>query len=190
MQKDGFTPLDDVLETAALRELCANKDDVRNIARGDGGNVELRFEMGMMADKVAVAIRAAQGHSEVSGVSDDVLQVAGNLKTLIHGTTLAAARSIVDGGISRSGRRHVHFYECDLEGRHVDIKPSAKLTSEAAVVLSAAKCARYGMAFYRATNGAILTPGLDGFAPKECILCVRRLPDYNALWSAMSQRWG
>ena len=190
MQKDGFAPLGDVLGAADLCDLFASEDDIRKIARGDGGNVELRFEMGMMADQVTAAIRAAQGHGEASGVADDVLPVAGNLMTLVHGTTLTAAKSIVHSGISRSGRLHVHFYEIDLEGRPVSSTPMVRLTSEVLVVVSAEKCERYGMAFYRSPNGVILTPGLGGFVPNECILRVRNFPNYKVLWSAMSQRWG
>ena len=110
--------------------------------------------------------------------------------TLIHGATLAAANSIVREGISQAGRLRVHFYESDLEGRPKSSHPPGRLTSEVIIVVSAEKCARFGMVCYRASNGAILGPGLGGVVPTECILCVRRLPDYAVLWSPLSQRWG
>ena len=60
MQSDGFTPLGDLLNTAELRKLFASQDDIRRIVRGDGGNTKFRFEMGLMADRETVSIRAAQ----------------------------------------------------------------------------------------------------------------------------------
>ena len=60
----------------------------------------------------------------------------------------------------------------------------------AIIVLSAEKCERCGMEFYRAPNGAILTTGLNGLPPASCVQCVRRLPDYKVLWLTMSKQWG
>ena len=146
--------------------------------------------MGVMNDRATVAIRASQGHIEKSGAADDVLPVAEDLMTIIHGTTLAADRSIVHDGLSKAGRLHVHFYESDLEGRPVETVPPAKLSSESIVVVSAEKCDRFGLVCYRAANGVISTPGVDGVVPAQCILCVRRVSDYAALWFSLSQRWG
>ena len=103
-QKDGFMPLTSLLNAPSFRELFGTQEDVRKIARGEGGNNKMRFEIGTMYAQATVAIRASQGHSSSSGVADDVLPVAENLLTIIHGTTLAAAQSIVHSGISKGIR--------------------------------------------------------------------------------------
>ena len=119
-----------------------------------------------------------------------MLPVAEDLVTVIHSTTLAAARSISHEGISKAGRLHVHFYESDLEGRPTRPHPPVRLTSEVIIVVSAERCGRFELVFYRASDGVILNPDLEGMVANECILCVRRLPDYEVLWSSLSQRWG
>ena len=183
-------PLDSLLSAASIQELFATQSDIRQIARGDGGNRKLRFEMGHMVDQVAVAIRAAQGHSASSGDADDVLPVAEDLVAITHGTSLAAEKPIVHSGISKAELLHIHFYEIDLEGRPLPCVPPIRMTSEVIVVASAEKFERYGLVFYKASNGAILTPGQNGYVPAACILCIRQLPSYKALWSQMSKRWG
>lgn len=76
MQRDGPIPLRTVVELSPMEELFATQDDVRNIARGGGSNSKFRSEMGVTADQTTVEIRAAQGHSEATGVADNVPPVA------------------------------------------------------------------------------------------------------------------
>ena len=189
-QRNGFMPMASLLNARSIRELFGTQEDVRKIVRGEGSNHKMRFEIGAMSDEMTVAIRASQGHSYSSGAADDVLPVAENLLTVIHGTTLEAAKSIIQSGISRGSRNHVHFYESDLEGRPEPCEPRVRLMSEVIVVVSAEKCERYGMVFYRAPNGVIVTTGVNGVVPPECILCVRQIPSYRVLWSTLSKRWG
>ena len=117
VQRAGFSPFHTVLKLSSMRELFSSQTDVRNIVRGDCGNLKLRFEMGTMSDQPTAAIRAAQGHSEASVGSYNVLPVAYDLITVVRGTTPREARAIVRGGISKAGRLRGHFYEIDLEGR-------------------------------------------------------------------------
>ena len=159
MRKDGFMPLSDLLLTPAMIDLFGTREDIRKVVSGGGGNHKMRFEMGLMADNKTVAVRACQGHSNASGAAGDILPIADNLTTLIHGTTYVAARSIVNEGISKMDRLHVHFYESDLEGRPLPTRHKIHLTSEVIVVVSAEKCERFGLVFHRASNGVILTAG-------------------------------
>ena len=46
------------------------------------------------------------------------------------------------------------------------------------------------MVYYRSPSGVILSAGAHGVIPPACILCVRRLPDYTALWSGLTRQWG
>ena len=129
-----------------------------------------------MQDQTTVAISASQGHCASRGVACDMLPVAEDLVTAIHGETLAAAHSISHNGISKDGRLHIHFYESDLDGRPTVCAPPIRLNTVVIIVASAEESGRYGLALYKASAGAISTPGLDGFAPASCILCVRQLP--------------
>ena len=190
-QKDGFIQLGDLLEKQSMKDLFATQGEVRQIIRGDGGNHKLRgVEIGVMEGRTTVAVRASQWHSAASGVADDILPVAEVVATFAHGATLEAALSIAHEGISKAGRVHVHFYESDLEGRPSMCTPPVEMSSGVIIVVSAERCGRFGLDSYKAADGAILTPGLRGFSPASCVLCVRQFPTYKVLWSALSKQWG
>ena len=146
MQKDGFKPMNDLVDTPTLTDHRATRDDVRRIVRGDGGN-DKRFEMGLTNDGVTNAIRAAQGHSFRSGVIEDVLPVAEYMETLIHGATLDAAKRIVEEGIARQDRLRVHLWGSDMKGRPLVRRNKLRASSEAAAVVSSERCGRYGIVF-------------------------------------------
>ena len=190
MQRDGFMPLDDLLKLESTTDLFASLDEVRRIVRGVGGNNKGRFEIGVMKDNHTPAIRDAQGHSQASGVADDILPLADGLVTLVHGATYKAARSIVKEGISKMDRLRVHLYESDLEGRLIRNDAKLRPSTEVIAVVSAERCERYGLIFHKSSNGVILTSGgEDGMIPADCILRIRQLPDYNVLWSSMANVW-
>ena len=68
---------------------------------------------------------------------------------LIHGTILAAAHCIANDGIRMGDRLHVHFYDCDADGRAVGGR-TVRIGSEVAIAVSAQKCMDDGMTRYRA----------------------------------------
>ena len=105
----------------------------------------------------------------------------------MHGTTLPAAKQIVKEGPPRQGRLHIHFYECDMGGKPLIRKERVRASSEVIIVVAAGKCGNLGIAFYRAHSGVILSAGLSGIAPPDCFLCVRRIPDYEVLWSQLAR---
>ena len=190
MQRDGFMPLDDIIMLESMTILFATLGEVKRIVRGTGWNNKGRFEIGVMRDGHTTAIRSAQGHSQSSGVADDILPLADGLVTLIHGATYRAARSIVKEGISKMDRLRVHLYESDLEGRPIRDDAKMRVSSEVIAEVSAERCERYGLIFHKSSNGVILTSGgEDGTIPADCILRIRQLPEYNVLWSSMANVW-
>lgn len=46
--RDGFAPTSELLTTKSMRGLYATKEDIREIARGGGGNRKLRCDIGPM----------------------------------------------------------------------------------------------------------------------------------------------
>ena len=175
-RRDGFTPLETAPGLPSMGKLFANQGDVRNIVRCGGDNLRLRFGMGAMSYQMTGAIRAAHGHIESSGVSGNVLPVAGDFIAIAHDATLRASHSIARAGISKAGRLQVHFYESDLEGRPDPPLSDGALTSQLIIVAPAEKCERFGMLFYRAPNGAIVTPGLNGFPTGRMRTMSRKTP--------------
>ena len=65
-----------------------------------------------------------------------------------------------------------------------------RATAELVIIVSVGKCGNAGIASYRSPNGGIISAGVHGVIPPGCIVCVRRLPDYGALWAGLTRQWG
>ena len=171
MHSDGYLPLADLLNTVTLGDLWSSQEDVRRVIRGEGENWKRRFGIGVIEQSSEIAVRACQGHSAKSGIRDYVLPVIEGLGVLMHGATLSAAKQIAKEGFPRQGRFHIHFYECDMGGKPLIRKERVRASSEAIIVVAAGRCENLGIVFYRAPNGVILSAGLSGITPPDCVLC-------------------
>ena len=78
-QRDGFSPVNVVMGTPELARLRATLHDSELHANGAGGNWKFRYEFGTMQNNVTRSIRAAQGHSQNTGVGDNVLTAVGDI---------------------------------------------------------------------------------------------------------------
>lgn len=96
MRKDGFVPLDDVLEKVKRRFPWVDKETITKLAGGSSSRFEIRDNM----------IRALYGHTIPVEIE---LEVAEDVKFLYHGTTAEAARKILVEGLKPMGRRKVHL---------------------------------------------------------------------------------
>ena len=105
MGAEGWEPVNNVCKLSRMRGLNTTMGDIRLIVNGEGGNNKLRFEL----SRWGRCVRCAQGHSSGSGVRPNVLPVATDLKYIIHGASLAAARCIAREGMRKGDRLHVHF---------------------------------------------------------------------------------
>ena len=118
-----------------------------------GGNWQFRYEFGTMQNNVTRSIRASRGHSQNTGVGDDVLPAVDDICYVGHATSRAAAGEILAYGPNRQQRLHVHFYQCDRYGELVggSISPRA----EVLIVAPSTNAREEGIVFYRSSNKAI-----------------------------------
>ena len=84
-----------------------------------------------------------------------------SLEYVAHGATFEAAAQIVESGLYRQGRLHIHFYECDRRG-NIPHGMRVRHGSEVVIVLSARHCVDGGIVFYKAANEAIVSEGIRG----------------------------
>ena len=153
-----------------------------------GGNNKSRFELGSLSDGVTEDIRAAQGRSLGIGVGPDVLPLASDVTYVVHGTSIAAAKSIAQHGLNRADRVHIHFSPCNRDG----VTSSAqglRQGSQAIVIVSERAARDGGIVFYRAANDVILPDGVDGVIHPRFIRAIRLLPSYELLWANEDRRW-
>ena len=188
MQKDGFLPVNSILQDPDIQEQQATKVDLYAICQGDGGNHKLRFEKGYMANGDD-AIRAAQGHSAKMGVSADHMPTRPDLLFCIHGTTLDAAHSIVQQGLNRGSRTHIHMFEGNAMGhtRHFDC--NIRSQCEVIVIIDAAACVTDDICeFLESTNKVILSEGFGGLIPRGYIVRVVNR-QRREVYSGTTQKW-
>ncbi len=156
MDAAGFAAVDDVLRV--LRISRAALDD----AVADNNKSRFTVTTGPAGDR----IRAVQGHS-LGGtpVTLDALEASwarvDDVAVLFHGTSVAAARSILnnDQGIHSAARTHVH-----LAPSH-DAKVGKRAGVDVVLVVDAARLRAAGFDVFRADNGVLLCRGV----PRACV---------------------
>lgn len=118
-------------------------------------------------------ICANQGHS-IPGVVVDMVQLSesdfSNGEQCIHGTYRRHLSSILEHGLLRGTRHHIHF----ASGMAYDtsVRSGMRKDCEIFVHVDVIKAMRCGFSFFRSENGVILCSGDDsgGALPKDYFL--------------------
>lgn len=157
MGKDGGVSVNDLLAHQLFRAYTA-VDIEAVVAEND----KKRFQLGE-GRRGQMMIRAAQGHT-IDIVDDSALLTeildASEVPVCIHGTYHAFLPSILEHGLSRMKRNHIHMATGMPNGDEV----ISGMRSSCQVVLhvDVAAAMAAGIKFYRSSNGVILSPGADG----------------------------
>lgn len=153
---DGFIAIDELLRHRDFRGVTL--EDIRSIV----ANCEKkRFEI-QMKDGVE-SIRAAQGHT-MKSVNDEELLTritdASTVPVCIHGTYDRFLGSIMETGLNRMQRNHIHF----ATGMPSDgeVISGMRKSCQVVIVVNVEKAMRDGIVFYRSSNNVILSSGIDG----------------------------
>jgi putative RNA 2'-phosphotransferase len=142
MDVAGFADIDDVLRLTGL-----DRDALDMIV---SENNKSRFQI------VGERIRAVQGHSEGTPVTREGLEASWDVviedDAVFHGTTVAAARSILTGdGIHSATRSHVHLAPSttSVVGKRHEV--------QVLLVIDPPRLRAVGHTLWRAPNGVLLT---------------------------------
>lgn len=106
------------------------------------------------------SIRANQGHTikiDPSLVMETLDENSG-VYFCTHGTTTTNLPSILDVGLSRCLRQHIHAVQGRVSFGHPSF-PGYRGSSNVLILIDVIKAMRDGIPFYRSSNGVILTPG-------------------------------
>lgn len=165
MGSDGCVSVDELLSTPMFRGFTV--DHVRSVV---DSNDKKRFELTERDERLL--IRAVQGHT-IAAISDAELLTEivnpDEVPVCIHGTYKACLPFILEGGLSRMKRNHIHM-AAGLPGQGEVISGMRK-SCEVIVYVDVAAAMGAGVKFFRASNGVILTAGLNdsGVLPAEFI---------------------
>ena len=177
-----------LLEHPYMVERAVTVEDVYAIVEGAGGNNKSRFQIGTLYDGETEAVRAAQGHSIGVGVDPDVLPYANDVCYAAHGTSLVSAKNISCTGLSRGDRVHIHFAACDRNG-NLTGSGQIRFGPQALVIVAVNAARDAGIRFYRASNGVILSGGIDGVIPPRFIRAIKLIPTNDVLWPNEDRTW-
>ncbi|TYI94923.1 hypothetical protein E1A91_D02G240500v1, partial [Gossypium mustelinum] len=121
-------------------------------------------------------IRANQGHTVMTVESERLLKQilsADEMIVCVHGTYKRNLESILESGLKRMKRLHVHF----SSGLPTDGEVISDEMLNVLIYLDVRKALEEGMKLYISDNKVILTEGFDGVVPVKCFEKIESWPD-------------
>ena len=128
-------------------------------------------------------IRAAQGH-DMPGVGvrqGEPLTLETAPKMAVHGSYVEHAHAILEQGLSRMGRHHVHLAKGLLGEKGV--VSGMRRDADVFIWVKVHEAIKGGLTFYESANGVILCDGRDGdgiISPTFCSVVIRSVR-FNSL---------
>ncbi|KAJ4391593.1 tRNA 2'-phosphotransferase [Gnomoniopsis smithogilvyi] len=195
LDREGYAPLDKVLQYGPVRSLKATVSDIIAVT---ADNEKQRFSMKPADANSALAeteasywlIRANQGHSiaiESEALLTPITVDAGNVPpVVVHGTYFAFwERIVASGGLSKMGRNHVHC-STGLPEDAAGVVSGMRGDAELLVYVDVRKSLEEGaMSWWMSENGVVLTEGIgeEGLVPVKYFKeVVGRKEDVGVLW--------
>uniref|UniRef100_A0A2N9ITK0 2'-phosphotransferase n=1 Tax=Fagus sylvatica TaxID=28930 RepID=A0A2N9ITK0_FAGSY len=178
MRGDGYVKVQDLLKlnlkTFANIPLKSHTiDDIREAVRKDN---KQRF--GLLEENGELLIRANQGHTITAVESESLLKPIlspEEVPVCVHGTYSKNLESILEFGLKRMKRLHVHF-SCGLP-TDGEVISGMRRDVNALIFLDVRKALEEGMKLYISENKVILTEGYDGVVPVKYFEKIESWPD-------------
>ncbi|XP_076942417.1 uncharacterized protein LOC143612277 [Bidens hawaiensis] len=178
MRSDGFVKVQDLLnlnmKTFANVTISSHTvDDVKEAARRDN---KQRFSL--LEENGELLIRANQGHTVTLVETESLLKPilsAEEFPVCVHGTYKKNLKSILESGLKRMQRLHIHF-ACGLP-TDGEVVSGMRRDVNILIFLDVKKALEGGMKLYISDNKVILTEGFDGDVPVEYFERIESWPD-------------
>lgn len=134
-------------------------------------------------------ISATQGHT-IKGVDESGMTKitdASRYHVVCHGTEAQHVSSIINKGLSRMTRNHIHFTPTD---KHKGTVSGFRNRSEVLVYIDLDKALKDGVQFFLSKNGVILSAGLNqsGYLPKTYFKKIVNRRSGHVYWSAPTNK--
>ncbi|KAL6560369.1 hypothetical protein OROGR_003928 [Orobanche gracilis] len=168
MRSDGYVKIQDMLKldirTFANVPLGSHTiDEVREAVNRD---TKQRFSI--LEENGELLIRANQGHSIQTVETESLLKPVlspEEVPVCVHGTYKKNLESILEGGLNRMNRLHVHF-SCGLP-TDGGVISGMRRDVNILIFLDVRKALEDGMKLYISDNNVFLTEGFDGVVPRK-----------------------
>lgn len=182
MRSDGYVKVEDLLKlnmkTFANIQLRSHTiDDVREAVRKDN---KQRFSL--VEENGELLIRANQGHTLTSVETESLLKPIVSVEEVsvcVHGTYKKNLDSILEHGLKRMQRLHVHFSSgLPTDG---EVISGMRRNVNVLIFLDIRKALEEGMKLYISDNKVILTEGFDGVVPVKYFEKIESWPDRRSI---------
>ncbi|TYH48938.1 hypothetical protein ES332_D10G101900v1, partial [Gossypium tomentosum] len=133
-------------------------------------------QFSLLEENRELLIRANQGHTIMTVESERLLKQilsADEMIVCVHGTYKRNLESILESGLKRMKRLHVHF----SSGLPTDGEVISDEMLNVLIYLDVRKALEEGMKLYISDNKVILTEGFDGVVPVKCFEKIESWPD-------------
>nr|GMC80311.1 tRNA 2'-phosphotransferase 1-like [Ipomoea batatas] len=198
MRSDGFVKVQDLLKLdlktfANIPLRLHTVDDIKEAVRKDN---KQRFSL--LEENGELWVRANQGHTVATVETESLLKPilsAEEVPVCVHGTYKKNLELILEQGLKRMKRLHVHF-SCGLptDGEVISgvtifsmvramflilagMRPDVNIL----IFLDVKKALQEGMKLYISDNKVILTEGFDGVVPVKYFKKIESLPDRKSI---------
>ncbi|KAJ4775206.1 tRNA 2'-phosphotransferase 1 [Rhynchospora pubera] len=177
MRSDGYVRVDDLLklniQTFAKIPLKSHTvEEVKEAVRRDN---KQRFSL--LEENGQLFIRANQGHTIKAVESEHLLKPilsAEEVPVCVHGTYRRNLESILQSGLKRMERLHVHFSSgLPTDG---EVISGMRRDINILIYLDVKKALEDGMKLYVSDNEVILTEGFDGVVPVKYFAKIETWP--------------
>nr|GMD45409.1 tRNA 2'-phosphotransferase 1 isoform X1 [Ipomoea batatas] len=182
MRSDGFVKVQDLLKldlkTFANMPLRLHTvDDIKEAARKDN---KQRFSL--LEENGELWVRANQGHTVATVATENLLKPilsAEEVPVCVHGTYNKNLELILEQGLKRMKRLHVHF-SCGLP-TDGEVISGMRRDVNILIFLDVKKALQEGMKLYISDNKVILTEGFDGVVPVKYFKKIESWPDRKSI---------
>jgi 2'-phosphotransferase len=161
IDENGWVSINDLLNHPSMSNFCSTLNDIREIVQTDE---KQRYSL-MTNAHGQTFIKANQGHSinvvTDAGMRELSLSDVKNYPDVVHGTMMNHLKSILNQGLSKMKRNHIHF-AIGLPNDQQVIS-GARQSSNVFIFVDMKKAMDDGIKFYLSENKVILTSGMNGF---------------------------
>lgn len=166
MRSDGYVRVSDLLKLnmTTLAKVPLKSHTVEEVKEAVRSDNKQRFSL--MEENGDLFIRANQGHSLTIVRSESLLRPilsADEVSVCVHGTYKKNLNSILQSGLNRMSRQHLHFAPGLPTDR--EVVSGFRRDVNLLIFLDLRKALQDGMKFYMSDNKVILTEGFDGVVP-------------------------
>ncbi|CAH9082249.1 unnamed protein product [Cuscuta europaea] len=182
MRSDGFVKVQDLLKLhlktfANIPLKLHTVDDMKEAVRKDN-----KQRLSLLEESGELWVRANQGHSIKMVETESLLKPiisADEVPVCVHGTYKKDMQSILEQGLKRMRRLHVHF-SCGLP-TDGGVISGMRRDVNMLIFLDVKKALQEGMKLYISENKVILTEGFDGVVPVKYIQKIESWPDRKSI---------